>query len=79
MGYTVYIIENSKGERYIGQTEDVRLRLELHNYNKVFSTKNRGPWEIIYVETFSDRSGAMKREKKLKSYKGGNSLKKLLK
>ena len=78
MVYYIYIIENSIGKRYIGQTSNIDSRLVRHNTNKVFSTKNRGPWMLVHSERFPNRSEAIRREKELKNYKGGNSLKKIL-
>ncbi|MDD2807482.1 MAG: GIY-YIG nuclease family protein [Patescibacteria group bacterium] len=78
MNYFVYIIKNQQGAIYIGQTKNIFVRLKVHNSNEVFSTKNQGPWKLIYFEEFTSRSDAMAREKQLKSFKGGNALKKLI-
>ncbi len=78
MRYFVYIIENQHGARYIGQTGNVDLRLKAHNGNISFYTRNKGPWRTIYTEEFGTRGEAMKREKQIKSYRGGEALKKLL-
>jgi len=40
--------------------------------------KNRGEFEVVYVEECSSRINAMRREKEIKSYKSGEALKKLL-
>ena len=37
------------------------------------------PWKIVYTETFKTKSEAYKRELQIKSYKGGNAFKKLIK
>ena len=78
MTYFVYIIENQYGAKYIGQTFNLELRLERHNDGEVFSTKNKGPWKVIYREEFATRGEAMKREKFLKKQKGGDSLKHII-
>ncbi|HLC89665.1 MAG TPA: GIY-YIG nuclease family protein [Patescibacteria group bacterium] len=78
MKYTVYIIKNQHGALYIGQTGNIYNRLTSHNEGKVFSTKNRGPWYLIYSEEFNSRSEAMKREKFLKKQKGGDVLKRIV-
>ncbi|MBM3944101.1 MAG: hypothetical protein FJ317_01225 [SAR202 cluster bacterium] len=43
-----YILRNGDGRFYIGQTDDLALRLRRHNQDRSFSTKNRGPWEIVW-------------------------------
>ena len=63
---------------YIGQTNNLELRVAKHNDQKVKSTKDRGIWKLIYKETFKTRSEAMKNEKYLKSGPGRDYLKKLL-
>jgi len=67
--YFTYILKNQKGNFYIGQTNNPAERLLRHNSNKVRSTKNKGPWEIIYQKEFEIRSLAMQHEKYLKSLK----------
>lgn len=70
--YYVYVIYSKKSKKkYTGQTEDLELRLKQHNEGTLgFYTKNKGPWELIYVEEYTTRSEAMAREKWLKSGKG---------
>ena len=63
---------------YVGCTNNIERRLKEHNNNKTFSLKNRGPFELIYKEEYSTLKEARKREKEIKSYKGGNAFKRLL-
>jgi len=78
--YQVYIIQSEKnGRYYIGVTADLNQRLEDHNQNKNRSTKNKGPWKIVHAESFTEKSAAWLREKKIKKYKGGEAFRKLLK
>jgi putative endonuclease len=77
--YFVYILQSEKSQRYyIGSTENVQMRLVRHNTGKVVATKNKGPWNIVYMEEFLTRQSAYGREMEIKSYKGGNNFKKLL-
>jgi putative endonuclease len=78
MAYFLYILRNPDGRYYIGQTSDLTLRLQRHNENKVFSTKNRGPWGIAYSRTFKSRSEALKEKKRLKALKSSVELEKLI-
>ena len=65
--YYVYVIRSvNKGILYIGQTEDINKRVKEHNEGLLGRfTKNKGPWELVYQESYMTRSEAMKREKYL--------------
>ncbi|GAA0872465.1 hypothetical protein GCM10009117_16120 [Gangjinia marincola] len=53
---------------YKGYTGDLEKRLLEHNNDKGRYTKNKGPWKIVYTETFSNKTEALKRERSLKKY-----------
>ena len=81
--FTVYVIEsNSSKKRYIGQTENLELRLIQHKdpkFDKRSYTKLNGTnWILVYKETFQTRKEAMKREQELKSYRGREFIKQQL-
>jgi putative endonuclease len=77
--YYVYVLRVKKtGKHYVGQTENLTKRLEKHSRGETKSMKNRGEFEMVYVEKCSTRSDAMRREKEIKSYKGGEAFKRLL-
>jgi len=79
MPYFVYILLSKKDNRYyIGETSDVAARLIFHNSGKQRSTKNRIPFVIILTEKFETRQEALRREKQIKSWKGGNAFKQLI-
>ena len=74
-----YIIKSKKnGKYYIGQTSDIKKRLTEHNSGISRYTKFGVPWELIYSKQFKTRLEAVKFERKLKSYKGGNAFKKFI-
>lgn len=78
--YYVYIIYSKKLEKiYKGSTNDLRKRIKEHNNNKVKSTKNGKPWKLIYYEAFINKSDSLIEEKFLKSGKGKERIKYLLK
>ncbi len=78
--YYVYIIRSLKDKKhYIGHTNNLVKRLQEHNRGKSASVRYRGPFELIYKEEAETKIEAVRREKKLKSYKGGAAFKKLLK
>jgi putative endonuclease len=73
--YYTYILKSDKTDKlYIGHTENIERRISEHNSNQSKSTKNRGPWNLIYKKEFPSRSEAMKFETKLKSIKNKNYL-----
>jgi len=75
--YFTYVLYSQKfDEIYIGQTNNLELRLEEHNSGMSKSTKRYAPWEIIYTESFNSRSAAMRREKQLKSHSGRDFIRK---
>ena len=79
MPHYVYILQSLKDNKYyIGETHDVDARLLFHNSGKQRSTKSRIPFKIILIEEFENRQEALKREKQIKSWKGGNTFKKLI-
>jgi putative endonuclease len=76
--YFVYIAENNQGKHYIGATSNVDARIKKHNHHGNRSTRQQGPWKLIYKEECATKEKAFKRERQIKKYKGGNALKKLL-
>jgi len=69
--FYVYIIRSKKnGKKYTGFTNNLRKRFKAHNNNEVFSTKGRGPFELIYYEACINKGDAIAREKYLKSGMG---------
>lgn len=78
--YYTYVIKSKKdGKNYTGSTADLRKRFNEHNQGRNFSTKGRGPFEIIYYEACLNREDAEAREKFLKSGPGKAYLKNRLK
>jgi putative endonuclease len=77
--FSTYILQSLKNNRfYIGHTIDLKQRLNSHNKGKVKSTKNKGPWKIVFSKQFQTKNEANKFELKIKSYKGGKAFKKLI-
>ncbi|HAX50282.1 MAG TPA: excinuclease ABC subunit C [Bacteroidetes bacterium] len=70
MNYFTYIIQSESTEKlYIGQTNNIQNRLLQHNSDISLSTKNKGPWKILFVKGFESRTEAILPEKKLKAFK----------
>ncbi|KKR12290.1 MAG: GIY-YIG catalytic domain protein [Candidatus Wolfebacteria bacterium GW2011_GWC2_39_22] len=63
----MYILKSEKdGELYIGSTGNLKNRIEEHNTGKVFSTKQRAPFKLVYCEGYCAEGEARRREKNLK-------------
>jgi len=82
--YYAYAIKNNNDKIYIGQTSNLEKRLKRHNgilKNKKssYTYRNKGKWKILHKEKFLTRKEAMAREKYLKSYRGREFIKKLIK
>ncbi len=80
--FDIYAIYNKAHNRiYIGQTHNIKERLELHNFHMFknsYTARYSGNWELIYQEKVLDRKTALKREKQLKSYKGREFVRKFI-
>jgi len=75
--YYTYVLRSKIGEKlYIGWTDDLIKRVELHNQGKVLATKNRKPLKLIYYEACLSREKVILREKQLKTGFGRSYLKK---
>ena len=74
-----YILQSLKTNKYyIGQTKNLDKRIIEHNQGLSKYTKSGIPWKIIYKKEHKSRTEAVKFEKLIKSYKGGNAFKKLI-
>ncbi len=79
--YYVYILQSKKDRKYYtGITSDVERRLNQHTigYSSTRSTKNRGPFDLVFVQECTDRKEARELEKFLKSGIGRELRDKLL-
>src|SRR5258705_69211 len=70
--FWVYILENPHGTFYIGQTENIGIRLADHNRIDAFEghfTRKNGPWKLVWKEQHNSRSSAVLRERQIKRMK----------
>ena len=69
--FYVYVLRSQKDKRfYTGFTRDVSRRIARHNSEKVESTRNRRPLNLLYLEEYESESNARSRERYLKSWEG---------
>ena len=75
----VYVLKSlNNGSHYIGCTSDINRRIREHNRGENISTKKHSPFKLLHSETYASQHEAFKREKVIKSYKGGEAFKKLI-
>ncbi len=65
----VYVLECVDGSFYTGYTTDVQRRLAEHNDGEGAKyTRGRTPVELVYKESYGNRSSAMSREAEIKGF-----------
>jgi len=68
--FCVYILRSLSSKKpYIGQTDNFNRRFSEHQMGKHPATRNRGPWEVLYIISCRDRKEAVALERKLKGMK----------
>ena len=66
--WVVYIIKCKTKTLYIGITKNINKRLSTHNNGTGAKyTRGKGPFDLLYTESYPDRSEASKREYYLKN------------
>ena len=76
--YYVYVLLCKDRKFYIGFTGDLNNRFEKHRLGEVISTKPRRPVELIFYEAYRNKYDAIQREKYLKTSKGKQTLRTML-
>ncbi len=67
--YFVYILQSCDGRYYTGYTTDLKRRLKEHQSGRGGKfTRAFGAKEILYHESFLDKSSALKREAEIKGW-----------
>jgi putative endonuclease len=76
----VYVLKSLRnGKLYKGFTCDLKRRIKEHQAKQPTFSRNNGPWKLIYYEAFDSEKDAREEERFLKSGKGRERLKYLLK
>ncbi|MBI5531017.1 MAG: GIY-YIG nuclease family protein [Candidatus Doudnabacteria bacterium] len=70
--FYIYVLRSSKNnKRYVGSTsKSPEKRTSEHNNGINSFTRHNKPWNLIYQESFTTKSEALKRENFLKSGQG---------
>ncbi len=75
MNYSYVLLSEKDRKFYIGSTGDLRQRVREHHQGRVRSTAYRRPLRLIYYEGCLNEQDARRRERYLKSGRGGRYLK----
>jgi len=78
MKYSYVLLSEKDGKFYIGSTGDLRERLQEHDKGRVRFTAYRRPLHLIYYEGCLSVDDACRRERYLKTGRGGRYLKQRL-
>ena len=78
MNYSYVLLSEQDGRFYIGSTGDLRARLQKHSSGLVHSTAHRRSLRPIYYEGCLSIDDARRRERYLKTGRGGRYLKQRL-
>ena len=79
MKYYVYILFSlSIRKYYIGQTKDVKERLNRHNSGREKYTTKGKPWQLEFYSWCDSRAEAMQLERKLKNLRSQERIKKFI-
>jgi putative endonuclease len=78
MKYSYVLLSEKDGEFYIGSTGDFGERFQQHNKGRVRSTAHRRPLSLAYYEGCLSADDAARRERYLKTGRGGRYLKQRL-
>jgi putative endonuclease len=75
----LYILRSeSSGRFYVGSTDSLDRRLSEHHRGHTPSTRRRGPWKLIYTETFETLLQARRRELEIKNWKSAKLIQALI-
>ena len=69
MSYFVYMLISKHKDKtisYVGYTNNITKRINLHNTSKGAKFTKGKSWKIIYIKKYSNKIDAMKNEYKLK-------------
>jgi len=77
--YTYVLLSLKDKKLYTGSTSNLQKRFEQHQNGRVFSTKPRRPFKLIYYEACTSEKDARRREKSLKTFRGKMTLRRRLK
>jgi len=67
--YTYILYSRTIDKFYVGYSNDLVLRLERHNSGWGKYSSRGIPWQLVYSESYSTKTAAIKRENEIKKKK----------
>ncbi|WP_163969229.1 GIY-YIG nuclease family protein [Oceanobacillus halotolerans] len=65
--HIVYMLKCSDNSLYTGYTTDLERRVKMHEEGKGAKyTRGRGPFQVVYVESFPTKEEALQKEYEIK-------------
>ena len=78
--YYTYVLKSAKEDKlYLGFTQDLKMRMELHRRGFMIKEKTNGSLRLVYLEACLNKKDAFRRDKYLNSFLGRRYLKVRLK
>jgi putative endonuclease len=74
MFYTYILYSPTIKKFYIGNTSNIEQRIHYHTSGRSPFTRNKGPWGLVYSETYQTKQQALIRERKLKRWKSSQRI-----
>ena len=75
----LYILQSEATDRFhVGSTSNLERRLSEHARGQTRSTRNRGPWRLVYREEFENLTAARGKERQIKTWKSHRSIAELI-
>ena len=75
MYYTYVLLSTKENKLYLGFTQDLKTRMDLHRRGFMMKERNNGSLKLIYLEACLNKKDAVRRDKYLKSFLGRKYLK----
>lgn len=76
--YSYVIYSPESGQFYYGYFDNLEKVIEMHNNNLIGPTKGKGPWVLMFSETYENRLRAIRQVSFYRSVKGQRFLKGIL-
>ncbi len=77
--FYIYILYSEKtGKYYIGSTANLQDRLIRHNSGRSKATKSGMPWKLEWIEEYTTRSEAIRRQYEIKAWKSHERIAKMI-
>ena len=71
MTYSSYVIYSQEsGIFYYGYFDDLEKVIEMHNSDQIAPTRGKGPWVLLFSESYDNRIRAIRQSGFYRSVKG---------